>query len=123
MYADVVMEKAAGIELKEGYGIREQLDEILQKFKINIDKMDTELINAPISGSPIFKLNAILKIPKNQEFSNLAFMGDMYFEKPLGKSKAKKSIIPYINGITYNCLLYTSPSPRDGLLSRMPSSA
>ena len=23
----------------------------------------------------------------------------------------------------YDCLLYTSPSPRDGLLSRMPSSA
>ena len=30
-----------------------------------------------------------------------------------------------INGseYTYTCLLYTSPSPRDGLLSRMPSSA
>ena len=29
------------------------------------------------------------------------------------------------NGTIYNfpCLLYTSPSPRDGLLSRMPSSA
>ena len=26
-------------------------------------------------------------------------------------------------GILYFCLLYTSPSPRDGLLSRMPSSA
>ena len=25
--------------------------------------------------------------------------------------------------VTFNCLLYTSPSPRDGLLSRMPSSA
>ena len=25
--------------------------------------------------------------------------------------------------VTYYCLLYTSPSPRDGLLSRMPSSA
>ena len=25
--------------------------------------------------------------------------------------------------IFYTCLLYTSPSPRDGLLSRMPSSA
>ena len=24
---------------------------------------------------------------------------------------------------SYDCLLYTSPSPRDGLLSRMPSSA
>eukprot|EP01016_Furgasonia_blochmanni_P041889 TRINITY_DN5505_c0_g1_i1.p1 TRINITY_DN5505_c0_g1~~TRINITY_DN5505_c0_g1_i1.p1 ORF type:complete len:232 (+),score=32.06 TRINITY_DN5505_c0_g1_i1:65-760(+) len=28
-----------------------------------------------------------------------------------------------INTHTYICLLYTSPSPRDGLLSRMPSSA
>ena len=26
-------------------------------------------------------------------------------------------------GQSYGCLLYTSPSPRDGLLSRMPSSA
>ena len=26
-------------------------------------------------------------------------------------------------GIVKTCLLYTSPSPRDGLLSRMPSSA
>ena len=26
-------------------------------------------------------------------------------------------------GTAYTCLLYTSPSPRDGLLSRMPSSA
>ena len=26
-------------------------------------------------------------------------------------------------GIFFPCLLYTSPSPRDGLLSRMPSSA
>ena len=25
--------------------------------------------------------------------------------------------------LTWDCLLYTSPSPRDGLLSRMPSSA
>ena len=28
-----------------------------------------------------------------------------------------------LNGIFQSCLLYTSPSPRDGLLSRMPSSA
>ena len=26
-------------------------------------------------------------------------------------------------GVANDCLLYTSPSPRDGLLSRMPSSA
>ena len=29
----------------------------------------------------------------------------------------------YANNVTNTCLLYTSPSPRDGLLSRMPSSA
>ena len=28
-----------------------------------------------------------------------------------------------ISDIDSTCLLYTSPSPRDGLLSRMPSSA
>ena len=28
-----------------------------------------------------------------------------------------------VRKISYGCLLYTSPSPRDGLLSRMPSSA
>ena len=29
----------------------------------------------------------------------------------------------YLSSQLYDCLLYTSPSPRDGLLSRMPSSA
>ena len=33
------------------------------------------------------------------------------------------SILDYISPDKYTCLLYTSPSPRDGLLSRMPSSA
>ena len=28
-----------------------------------------------------------------------------------------------LNNLIYTCLLYTSPSPRDRLLSRMPSSA
>ena len=31
--------------------------------------------------------------------------------------------IPRYIKLRYPCLLYTSPSPRDGLLSRMPSSA
>ena len=33
------------------------------------------------------------------------------------------NIIPDWNDLVYNCLLYTSPSPRDATLSRMPSSA
>ena len=37
--------------------------------------------------------------------------------KELNQEKVKELILPYI------CLLYTSPSPRDATLSRMPSSA
>ena len=39
-----------------------------------------------------------------------------------GCAVAALGICGYI-AIRYDCLLYTSPSPRDGLLSRMPSSA
>ena len=35
----------------------------------------------------------------------------------------ENSRVKYRNLPHYPCLLYTSPSPRDGLLSRMPSSA
>ena len=48
----------------------------------------------------------------------------------LGKKKetAREKMIGQSIGYRYDvnllpCLLYTSPSPRDGLLSRMPSSA
>ena len=34
-----------------------------------------------------------------------------------------KGGIQYVTNGSASCLLYTSPSPRDGLLSRMPSSA
>ena len=33
------------------------------------------------------------------------------------------SVAPLPGTTSNSCLLYTSPSPRDGLLSRMPSSA
>ena len=33
------------------------------------------------------------------------------------------TLVPVIIALAISCLLYTSPSPRDGLLSRMPSSA
>ena len=32
-------------------------------------------------------------------------------------------VVLAVDNYPYFCLLYTSPSPRDGLLSRMPSSA
>ena len=41
-------------------------------------------------------------IPQNQGIFNLAFMGDMFFEKPLGKSRTPLALIPYINGLSEN---------------------
>ena len=44
----------------------------------------------------------------------------------IGKAKVLSNRVKNylsLNNLTRSCLLYTSPSPRDGLLSRMPSSA
>ncbi len=39
-------------------------------------------------------------IPQNQLIFNLAFMEDMVFENPLGKSRTPIALIPYVNGIS-----------------------
>ena len=41
---------------------------------------------------------------------------------PSGLMGAAQAYVPTVS-VGTACLLYTSPSPRDGLLSRMPSSA
>ena len=41
---------------------------------------------------------------------------------PLGRLSTQV-LTPLLTPLMKSCLLYTSPSPRDGLLSRMPSSA
>ncbi len=40
-----------------------------------------------------------INIPQNQPIFSLAFMGDMIFEKGLGKSRTPLALIPYVNGI------------------------
>ena len=41
-----------------------------------------------------------MQIPQNQFIFNLAFMGDMIFEKPLGRSRTPFTLVPYVNGIS-----------------------
>ena len=41
----------------------------------------------------------------------------------LSEQKKNKVLLLEAGKSSHPCLLYTSPSPRDGLLSRMPSSA
>ena len=47
---------------------------------------------------------------------------DMLLARELLREKETEVVLKYFE-LCENCLLYTSPSPRDGLLSRMPSSA
>jgi hypothetical protein len=44
--------------------------------------------------------SAWARVPQNQMLSSLAFMGNMEFEKPLGKSRTPIAIIPYVNTLT-----------------------
>ena len=59
-----------------------------------------------------------------KEIKKICEIGNKFFnlsdikKKKLSPKKWNKK-----NKNLYSCLLYTSPSPRDGLLSRMPSSA
>ena len=45
------------------------------------------------------------------------------YQMQLAVSDYEKLLDSEIDTVYIACLLYTSPSPRDGLLSRMPSSA
>ena len=76
------------------------VSEVAEHFGIDADDAYSELY--PLQG---------IEVAINEEFHNLGVVvdedGEIFFD-----------INPLIG-----CLLYTSPSPRDGLLSRMPSSA
>ena len=49
--------------------------------------------------------------------------GGTFIDCTFGQGGYSNKILSYKNTQVIACLLYTSPSPRDGLLSRMPSSA
>ena len=49
--------------------------------------------------------------------------GGTFIDCTFGQGGYSKKILEFENTKVIGCLLYTSPSPRDGLLSRMPSSA
>ena len=64
--------------------------------------------------------NDTLLITNFQTMDKSIELDDMFFE---GNNYDSLGLV-YVNRFkNYSCLLYTSPSPRDGLLSRMPSSA
>ena len=67
-------------------------------------------------------LSSRLNLARKDEFGAVETgFNDMMTELTSLVSQAQRSSVQVTTSVT--CLLYTSPSPRDGLLSRMPSSA
>ena len=56
----------------------------------------------------------------NEDELKIVFLGDSITEAGVYD---KEVSVEYNGELVYPCLLYTSPSPRDATLSRMPSSA
>ena len=98
-------------------------------------------LSSKIKTPPIFAITAYCS-PADQRRYNMAGF-DAVLTKPLKHGDLEQTLQQHVSGIKVmpanppntqkqnfkdialldDCLLYTSPSPRDGLLSRMPSSA
>ena len=56
------------VNVADNEGIIFTFSELFNKYKVNIEKMETEIINASITGSPIFKLKSKLSAQANLNF-------------------------------------------------------
>ena len=83
-------------------GYDSQVGEVVKRFR------ESELLNDNFDVQ-LFKFGDELRLLDSLD----------YTDKQTNLANAFHSLQPLYK----NCLLYTSPSPRDGLLSRMPSSA
>jgi len=72
------------INVADNEGIIYIFSELFNQYKINIEKMESEIKNAPISGSPIFILTSLLNLPKKLNINN--------FKKDLDKIASKNNI-------------------------------
>ena len=90
--------------------------QILKKNLIaDIETPFSSLLKISKSEKYSFLLESVEGGSKRGRYSLLGCDPDLIWTVEKGKAKIK-----YLDN---NCLLYTSPSPRDGSISRMPSSA
>ena len=79
-----------------------------------------EELNSPAFANPGFGLPASLLVPHTLVDGRNPDSADTLFQSAVEGHVLVKNVR---KTLPLSCLLYTSPSPRDGLLSRMPSSA
>ena len=84
-------------------------------FSLSLEELATKIKDAQLTSVDVCEkyIERINKFDKD-------IKAWAHFDKKVLLEKAAEADDHRRSG---NCLLYTSPSPRDGLLSRMPSSA
>ena len=96
------------------------LDELKTRFKLDLPEIIAHKVFAgsiPVAQKSLSKLSERIKNAQETihlEISRPQYENILIIDDALGSGATVNEIA---------CLLYTSPSPRDGLLSRMPSSA
>ena len=86
------------------------------------DELIANYLSKPLQGMKFQEMRQIL-------MNSLDHLRQVMRSRTVAPMKLKKLLHPEVDESQcafpqqWNCLLYTSPSPRDGLLSRMPSSA
>ncbi|WP_340199291.1 DUF5916 domain-containing protein [Ascidiimonas sp. W6] len=90
---DVKWKSAVNV-LKNGYSAEIVIPLTSFKFKEGETKWRFNSYRFDTQGN---EQSTWMRIPQNQFIFNLAFMGNMKFERPLGKSRTPFTLIPYVN--------------------------
>ena len=77
-----------------------------------------EQITYDIFDKVDIRIGTVVSVKKNEKARKPSLVVEVDFGDEIGIKQSSAQITHY-----YNCLLYTSPSPRDKRQSRMPSSA
>ena len=94
------------------------------KKKFNLKYVNIELHKAIFRSQSKQYVKQFIKIEKKNKSDLIEIHNRPNYLKYLIASLNKRTFALYFHNDPLTiCLLYTSPSPRDGLLSRMPSSA
>ena len=114
-----------------GWGVSVPVASELQYYKAwmgRYDSIENKMFAANLEADLVFKLseNLALSAGFSYQLANLEFVFSLPDPDNVDQSIEAGSTLSSVGDIVNEykgCLLYTSPSPRDGLLSRMPSSA
>ena len=93
---------------------------ILNNCTISVDEGEIAVVVGPNGAGKSTAMKAIFGMLDLSEGTVSVAGENMEKLKPQERVIKGMGFVPQTNNV---CLLYTSPSPRDGLLSRMPSSA